>query len=114
MTLSLLYIGGCLYFVVIPIIATVAPDRPIKEIAYGGSNYVLTCRPTLDGPYVYLYLYMCEHEYDRSCVVVDQSIAGISSCDDEILMELKDGNVEVVDPHSLSLPIPISYDPGQH
>jgi hypothetical protein len=85
--------GSCFYACFSALFINIRPAAPIAEVTIRGTNYVLTCRSTLDGP-VELYLYECETDFNELCTVVGYETTQID-CEREITIQARDGMIEV-------------------
>jgi hypothetical protein len=76
------------------------PPHPVASIEVEDTEYVLTCRQTIDGP-LDLFLEQCEEGESQSCVVVEEGSNFGYGCKDMIL-RIQDDTIYVESPSGYS------------
>ena len=76
------------------------PPHPVASIEVEGTEYVLTCRQTIDGP-LDLFLEQCEEGEPQSCTVVEDGHNFGYTCKDMIL-RIQDDTIYVESPSGYS------------
>jgi hypothetical protein len=101
--------GLVLWVLLMNILVATGPDIPIAEIEHEGTQYILTCKATMDGP-VDLFLYACEDSFDESCEAVRESGTMGHNCKDEIILRVDSNRVEAIDPNATVWNVLLSYE----
>jgi hypothetical protein len=82
------------------------PPHPVTSIEVEGTEYVLTCRQTIDGP-LDLFLEQCEEGEPQSCIVVEEGNNFGLSCED-MRLRIRDDTIYVESPSGFR--VALTYD----
>jgi hypothetical protein len=82
------------------------PPHPVTSIEVEGTEYVLTCRQTIDGP-LDLFLEQCEEGEPQSCTVVEEGNNFELTCED-MRLRIRDDTIYVESPSGFR--VALTYD----